>query len=364
MAGRVWQIAWRLILLLAVLPERRTTAHGNKQYAVSSLCKNHFMQEVNRIVDGATVWSENERNLDCQLTFQTESILQRFVVRFERLQLDCNDHLYIHDSAHAIGDGYKADLSCRNTKDSVGVLYTRSNYVTLRYKTDAWGTRRNGFKVVITAYKPVRKDQTVDCDEFLCGRHCISRELLCDGVSHCPDGRDEATAAGCLDSGLASLLGTDRTLLYSVGAAVAVVTVATVLVVVVCSCRRKRRRRPHDNGAVSTFQLASAAPAGANGLRAGPPRASENWPPPAARRGSPRLAASSPSGSPPRGRAATRAVRPRMSGSCRGRSRRRGAWSAGPGSHVHAYICDVIGRWRQVILYSLDNVGIRAVGLM
>lgn len=70
---------------------------------MKTLCKTHFLQMIYRKTDGATLWSQNERNLDCALTFQTHSILQRFLVRFDSLQLDCNDHLYIYDGAHATG---------------------------------------------------------------------------------------------------------------------------------------------------------------------------------------------------------------------------------------------------------------------
>ncbi|XP_037077109.1 uncharacterized protein LOC119098293 [Pollicipes pollicipes] len=80
--------------------------------SVAELCRSHFLQEVNRIIDGATVWSQNERNLSCQLTFQTEAILQRLMVRFDKLHLDCNDHLYIHDGAHAISGNHKVRYSC------------------------------------------------------------------------------------------------------------------------------------------------------------------------------------------------------------------------------------------------------------
>lgn len=52
---------------------------------------------------GAVLVSQNERNLDCVVTFQTHSILQRFMLRFDMLQLDCNDHLYIYDGSHAVG---------------------------------------------------------------------------------------------------------------------------------------------------------------------------------------------------------------------------------------------------------------------
>nr|CAD7265999.1 unnamed protein product [Timema shepardi] len=46
-----------------------------------------------------------------------------------------------------------SDLSCRNTRQSVGSIYTRTNFVTLKYVTDGWGTESNGFKLVITAFK-------------------------------------------------------------------------------------------------------------------------------------------------------------------------------------------------------------------
>lgn len=36
---------------------------------------------------------------------------------------------------------------------SVGAIYTHTNFVTLKYVTDAWGTDTNGFKLVITAVK-------------------------------------------------------------------------------------------------------------------------------------------------------------------------------------------------------------------
>lgn len=70
---------------------------------MKTLCKTHFLQMIYRKTDGTVLWSQNERNLDCALTFQTHSILQRFMLRFDTLQLDCNDHLYIYDGAHATG---------------------------------------------------------------------------------------------------------------------------------------------------------------------------------------------------------------------------------------------------------------------
>lgn len=70
---------------------------------MQQLCKNHFLTQIYRKIDGAVLWSQNERTLDCVVTFQTHSILQRFMLRFDALQLDCNDHLFIYDGAHAVG---------------------------------------------------------------------------------------------------------------------------------------------------------------------------------------------------------------------------------------------------------------------
>lgn len=49
------------------------------------------------------------------------------------------------------------DLSCRNTRQTLGAMFMFTNYVTLKYVTDAWGTDNNGFKLVITAVKDPSK---------------------------------------------------------------------------------------------------------------------------------------------------------------------------------------------------------------
>ncbi|KYM97705.1 hypothetical protein ALC62_11606 [Cyphomyrmex costatus] len=80
---------------------------------MSDVCKKYFLRDLYRKIDGAVLTSQNERDLDCAITFQTHSILQRFMLRFDQLQLDCNDHLYIYDGAHAVGSYkiYIADYS-------------------------------------------------------------------------------------------------------------------------------------------------------------------------------------------------------------------------------------------------------------
>ena len=100
---------------------------------MASLCKNHFLQQLYRKIDGAVLRSQNEPNLDCVITFQTETILQRFMLRFDQLQLDCNDHLLIYDGAHPIGN-YKVTfslLSFSNFSDHLLRRIRRKNAVLL-----------------------------------------------------------------------------------------------------------------------------------------------------------------------------------------------------------------------------------------
>lgn len=114
------------------------------------------------------------------------------------------------------------DISCRNTKQTVGNIITQSNFLTLKYVTDGWGTDSNGFKLVLTAIKNISKQflnmkqiqrfQThatlsntfnnfkhirthpnkIDtffsdhaCKEFRCksSEFCISADLMCDGMN-------------------------------------------------------------------------------------------------------------------------------------------------------------------------------------
>lgn len=121
---------------------KKTHTHVNLDH-MSELCeRSHNFLSTYRKIDGAEVISRNERNLECIITFQTHSILQRFMLRFEVLKLDCNDHLYIFDGAHA--SNHKADISCRNTKQNVGTLFTRTNYVRIMNGI----IHREGYKII------------------------------------------------------------------------------------------------------------------------------------------------------------------------------------------------------------------------
>ncbi|GJQ67185.1 hypothetical protein Trydic_g8095 [Trypoxylus dichotomus] len=202
---------------------------------MQALCKNHFLQQLYRKIDGAVLYSKNERNLDCIITFQTHSILQRFMLRFDFLQMDCNDHLYIYDGAHAVGS-YKFDLSCRNTQQKLGPMYTRTNYVTLKYVTDGWGLESNGFKLVITAVK----DPKHACTEFRCTmmEFCIATDLVCDGINHCADGSDETSSNLCHNNDSGTILGLEMTWFVVLVVSILLILLVCIVAVSICLCRR------------------------------------------------------------------------------------------------------------------------------
>ncbi|XP_046413773.1 laminin subunit alpha-1-like [Neodiprion fabricii] len=243
--GAIVPLLVLLVGLLLVL-SRNAAAEKSKEYKMIHVCKNHFLQQLYRKIDGAVLTSQNERNLDCAITFQTHSILQRFMLRFDRLQLDCNDHLYIYDGAHAVGN-YKADLSCRNTKQSVGAIFTRTNFVTLKYVTDGWGTDSNGFRLVITAVK----DPKHTCKDFKCNSRefCIDTDLVCDGVNHCGDGSDEATSTLCANTKASTILGMERTW-FAVAIVSTLITLAGIGAgMVMCFCKQRTSTPRHLHNA-------------------------------------------------------------------------------------------------------------------
>ncbi|CAH0558313.1 unnamed protein product [Brassicogethes aeneus] len=242
-----WIFVFYVFCALVQLFNSFADAEKSKYYSMQSLCKTHFLQQLYRKIDGAVLWSQNERNLDCVITFQTHSILQRFMLRFDGLQLDCNDHLYIYDGAHAVGT-YKFDLSCKNTKQTLGAMFTRTNYVTLKYVTDAWGTDSNGFKLVITAVKDLKHA----CTEFRCNLRdfCIATDLVCDGINHCADGSDESSVNSlCQNNDTGTILGLEVTWFVVVVISTLLVLLVLIVAVSICLCRRGFNDR-QGNGTV------------------------------------------------------------------------------------------------------------------
>lgn len=211
------------------------TGETNKKYNMETLCKDYFRQQQLRKIDGAELRSQNERNLNCIVTFQTHSILQSFMLRFDELHLDCNDHLYIYDGAHAVGTA-KWDLSCRDTRELVGPIHTRTNHVTLKYVTDNWGTERCGFHLIITAVK----DPQTTCNDFKCKTRefCIHTDLVCDGVNHCADGSDETASEKCGRGEMGLVMGVSVTYLVVACVSALLILGLAVVGVVVCVYRQ------------------------------------------------------------------------------------------------------------------------------
>lgn len=237
---------WALLLGILLQGPIFVALAKNENYQMNDVCKNHFLRDLYRKIDGAVLTSQNERNLDCAITFQTHSILQRFMLRFDRLQLDCNDHLYIYDGAHAVGT-FKVDLSCKSTELSVNALYTRTNFVTLKYVTDAWGTDTNGFRLVISAIK----DPKHACKDFRCTtkEFCIDTDLVCDGIRHCEDGSDEAASTLCANPEASIILGMETTLFAVAMVFVILSMVGIVAAGVLCFCRQRASTPGHIHNA-------------------------------------------------------------------------------------------------------------------
>ncbi|XP_050336411.1 uncharacterized protein LOC126763176 [Bactrocera neohumeralis] len=246
-----WLLMWLMLFgVMAQAPQHQVAAEKSKHYYMQALCKNHFLQQLYRKIDGAVLWSQNERNLDCIITFQTHSILQRFMLRFDMLQLDCNDHLYVYDGAHAVATP-KVDISCRNTKQTVSSILTRTNFVTLKYVTDNWGTDANGFKLVITSVK----DPKHTCNDFTCAARefCISPDLLCDGINHCGDNSDESV---CQSETAATVFGVDMTWFVLIVVGIVLVLSAVIVGISICVCRRQEESNLNQNTAIQMHHTA------------------------------------------------------------------------------------------------------------
>jgi len=237
-----------------------SVAVKNQYIPVKELCtrrdEDNFLRSRPRTIDGAQIVSENERDVDnCVVTFQTESILQRFMIRFESLTIDCNDNLIIYDGAHAIGRAIES-ISCEKSGDTVGrngVIMTTSNFATLKYKTDSWGTEENGFKMIITAF---RNSTLYGCHNgFQCSNdQCIAHELVCDNIHHCIDGADERHSEFCSSLGIPGWMGLDKSATIAIVMALILLTAALGAAYKLYFCRRNRDLRTDELRTANTGQ--------------------------------------------------------------------------------------------------------------
>ncbi|RWS20010.1 uncharacterized protein B4U80_02516, partial [Leptotrombidium deliense] len=147
---------------------------------VSYLCKSviiskkcDFESRKYKQIDGAVITFKSDSSLNCVVTFQTANILQRFMLRFEKLALGCSDHINIYDGDLPIGQPA----------------------VYLSYVTGDSRISDVGSQMVITAFKNI---PSVTCNGLKClNSYCISRDLGCDGINHCDDNSDESSHAMC-----------------------------------------------------------------------------------------------------------------------------------------------------------------------
>uniref|UniRef100_A0A182LZA5 CUB domain-containing protein n=1 Tax=Anopheles culicifacies TaxID=139723 RepID=A0A182LZA5_9DIPT len=138
-----------------------------------------------------------------------------------------------------------ADLTCKDTKQSVGALMTKTNFLTFKYVTDNWGTETNGFKMVITSVK----DSKLNCADFRCRLpdFCIHQDLRCDGINHCADGSDETVEANCPgpDRYINTIFGIELTWVILIG--VSSLTICGCIVgITICVYVRNARNTPNQ----------------------------------------------------------------------------------------------------------------------
>lgn len=106
------------------------------------------------------------------------------VVEFERCRANRNFSPCFVSLAYRPGKSAdvrcvnQADLSCRHTRQSVGTIYTRTNFVTLKYVTDSWGADTNGFHLVVTAFKDKSNSLSSNTKTRGTVAYCVKKPLI------------------------------------------------------------------------------------------------------------------------------------------------------------------------------------------
>lgn len=151
-----FHLVYYVLTIVHLISRSRVLGEHNKRFHMSTICMKEKYTPLSKQVDGAVITSSRDENMNCTLTFQTEYASQSFMLRFEDLRLDCHDHLYVYDGDGSAGQA-KVNLSCRSTREENGRIFLHSNYVTLKYQTDHWSQPGDGFSLVITAIRDLRK---------------------------------------------------------------------------------------------------------------------------------------------------------------------------------------------------------------
>lgn len=151
----------------------------------------------------------------------------------------------------------------------MGALFTKTNFLTFKYVTDNWGTETNGFKMVITSVKdssrlhqqhfifcfiktytfPPFPFAELNCADFRCKvpDFCIHQDLMCDGVSHCADGSDEAVGSLCPgpDRYINTIFGIDLTWVILIGVS-SLIVCGCIIGITICVYVRNARNTPNQ----------------------------------------------------------------------------------------------------------------------
>uniref|UniRef100_A0A1A9VMY9 CUB domain-containing protein n=1 Tax=Glossina austeni TaxID=7395 RepID=A0A1A9VMY9_GLOAU len=132
-------------------------------------------------------------------------------------------------------------------------MLTRTNFVTLKYVTDNWGTDANGFKLVITSVK----DPKHTCKDFTCSTtgFCIHPDLLCDGINHCSDNSDESVHNLCQSETTNTVFGMDVTWFVLIVVSLLLILSAIIVGISICVCRRQEDNTTNQNTAIQLFSI-------------------------------------------------------------------------------------------------------------
>ncbi|XP_074605154.1 uncharacterized protein LOC141858338 isoform X1 [Brevipalpus obovatus] len=244
-----FQFICYLLTIVHLVSRNRVVTDRNLRFHMSALCRERYTP-LSVKVDGAVITSTRDENMNCTLTFQTEKVSQRFMLRFDDLRLDCNDHLYIYDGDGSAGPT-KVHLTCRSTRDDMGKIVLGSNYVTLKYQTDHWSQAGDGFTLVITATRDAPNCPTYKCQY---NNYCISTDLLCDGVDHCGDKSDETHHANCYyEEDTGSIFGLPVHVFIVTVGAVFLTCLVCVIGLAIYLCKREQQMYQAQQQRISSY---------------------------------------------------------------------------------------------------------------
>lgn len=140
-------------------------------------------------------YSKEQMN-QCVVTLRTNELSERLMLKFNQLQLNCTDTLFIYDGPSVTGSP-AFELTCKN--QTAPMIYSTNNSVSLELIT----SNDLGFesKDFYLAYTPFNESKNGCNDGYVCqdeNKYCIPGLYWCDGYYHCSDDSDEDVKGGCV----------------------------------------------------------------------------------------------------------------------------------------------------------------------